>query len=520
MAANAAGADAVKLQKRSVAADLADDLGDSPYDNHNSFGKTYREHREKLELSPDAFAHLKDRIRYNRWNLTLFPTVCDIESANQMEMIGFPVYKIASRDIDNIPLIDHVARFGKPMILSTGMADWQMIDEAVGILEGYGVPFVLMQCTTCYPCEEKDANLAAIPAIRDRYGCLVGFSDHTQSETLPAAAVAMGACVIEKHLTLSQEMPGSDHKASLEPEPFRRMVKAIRDFETARGTGEKTGVADEQTKIKLGRSFVTVKPIAAGEIIDETDVTLKSPGGGFAWSDRGELFGAIAKRDIPANRVIRTEWVYDKPRLPLAMIDKKAADEIMGPSAMNEAEDYTESYQRRHTPEMRKLLGVFRWRGLHDHFDLIAPMLRKAQTIIDLGGADCPVVPWAEVSDKQQNDCFGRRTIGLHAFGFDLFFSSHCMEHLDRDPGGIFSWFYADHIIAHVPSWTCKRWRAENYDNANQPNGHKRNFSLSGEDTLGIETVRIDEFLSQWFDITFAENVGDNSILVIGKAKQ
>lgn len=299
-AAHDAGVDAVKFTKRHLPSDMTAAMASRPYDGPQSFGATYGEHRAALELSIDDYRHLKERMRYNEWPETMFWTVCDKRSADEIEeAFNPPLYKIASRDLDNIPLIEHVSIFGKPIILSTGMSRRYDIHAALAACGE--CPAVAMVCTSVYPCEESQVELCRLASLR-ACRCIVGYSNHHPGIVAPQTAAALGASVIEIHLTLSRAMKGTDHAASIEPHEVRTLVENIRAAE--RMTALTMFSPPVASRNKLGRSLVAVRDIPEGATIGEADVCLKSPGDGVRWHDRDRIIGRRAVRDIMADTTI------------------------------------------------------------------------------------------------------------------------------------------------------------------------------------------------------------------------
>ena len=305
--AEKAGVDAVKFVKRDIPSELTKEQYNKPYDNPNSFGKTYGKHREFLELSVAQHKELKEYA--NSKGLIYFSSACDIKSVNDMESINVPAYKIASRDLTNIPLIEYIAKTGKPMILSTGMAILEDIDDAVRTIRKYHDKFALLHCTSEYPTPYEHVNLRRIFTLKERYKCLVGSSDHTIGIMIPVAAVALGAKIIEKHITLHRYMKGTDHAGSLEPEGISKVVRDIRNFEKALGDGKfefKDYLLDSRNK--LARSLVSKTPIKKGEALREDMLTLKSPGTGLLWRERYKILGKVANRDIDIDVTLKEEY--------------------------------------------------------------------------------------------------------------------------------------------------------------------------------------------------------------------
>jgi len=266
----------------------------------------------------------------------------DLESlAFLVDGLGVDTLKIASGELTNAPLLVAAGRSQLPVILSTGMSTLDDIRQALGALAwgalhdepraGETADFagltadtaaaaylrekvVLLHCTTQYPTPPAAVNLKAIKAMQDAFGLRVGFSDHTTSTVIPAASVAMGACVIEKHFTLDRHLPGPDHAASLEPDDFRLMVAQIRAVESALGDGEKQVQAIEKENLPVARkSLVAAEPIARGAQFDETNLTVKRPGGGISPFHYWRLLGTAATRDYAADEPIDDAPTVEKP---------------------------------------------------------------------------------------------------------------------------------------------------------------------------------------------------------------
>jgi sialic acid synthase SpsE len=298
-----AGADAVKTVKRHLPNELTLAARNLRYDSPHAFGRTYGEHREALEL--DVAAHAAIAARARRHGLHFIATVCDVVSAAELNEVGVDAFKIASRDLGNLPLVQFVTQLGQPIILSTGMSTWTEIDAAVEIVSSSGVPWAVMQCTSLYPTPDGEAHLRALPALADRYDAVVGFSDHTLGTVIAPAAVALGAALVEKHLTLDRAAPGSDHACSAEPEELHVLIENVRRVETALGRADKpVPAAIDGVRRKLGRSLVTRVPLVAGTVVDESMLTLKSPGDGVAWIDRSRIVGRRLARNLDADTII------------------------------------------------------------------------------------------------------------------------------------------------------------------------------------------------------------------------
>ena len=261
---------------------------------------------KKLELSPQQHLELIDYCREKE--VRFFSTAFDLESIDFLGELHFGLWKIPSGEITNYPYLKKIALRGEPVILSTGMSDLQDIHAAIGILEKYGVPreqMTVLHCNTEYPTPMKDVNLRAMQTIRQQLGVRVGYSDHTLGIEVPIAAVALGAEVIEKHFTLSREMEGPDHKASLEPDELKAMVKAIRHIEMALGNGEKKPTESEAKNRPVARkSIVASAFIKQGEIFTEENITVKRPGTGISPMEWENVLGQRAKKDFQADGLI------------------------------------------------------------------------------------------------------------------------------------------------------------------------------------------------------------------------
>jgi sialic acid synthase len=291
------GADAVKFQKRDIPSELTKAAFERPYDNSNSFGKTYGEHRLFLELSEDQHLELKEYA--NSVGMVYFCTPCDVLSVELLERIGCPFYKVASRDLTNIPLLEKLGSTGKPVIISTGMADLEDIDDAFVALKRGPESVIIMQCTSEYPCHLENVNLKAMATLRKKYKAIVGLSDHTSGVIISSAASVMGAHLIEKHITLDRTMKGTDQPGSLEYAGLKKLIQYIRAIEQATGDGEKlVNPATRASKEKLARSLTSKQFIPANTILTENMLCLKSPGTGLKWKEKDKIVGKKSLHDI------------------------------------------------------------------------------------------------------------------------------------------------------------------------------------------------------------------------------
>ncbi|MCP9236787.1 N-acetylneuraminate synthase family protein [Lewinella sp. JB7] len=301
------GADAVKFQKRDIPSELTREAFDRAYDSPNSFGKTYGEHRIFLELNEEQHLELKEYAMSQ--GVPYFCTPCDVPSVEMMERIGVPFYKVASRDLTNLPALAAMAKTGKPVIISTGMASHEDIEDALEVLGKDRQDIVILQCVSQYPADMENVNLQAMHTLRERYHKITGFSDHTAGIIASVAASVMGAAVIEKHITLSRAMKGSDQAGSLEEPGLKKMIEYIRLSEKAKGDGVKVvNPATLAAKEKLARSVTSNRNIPKGTVVTEDMLCLKSPGTGLSWKNRSQIVGKISQKDIEADTTLSPEF--------------------------------------------------------------------------------------------------------------------------------------------------------------------------------------------------------------------
>ena len=306
--AAAAGADAVKFQKRAVDRCFTRAVLEAPYLGPNSFGMTYGEHKRALELSEADYWELAERSRER--GVMFLVTPFDEESADLVEKLGCPAFKVASHNLTNLPLLEHVARKGRPIVLSTGMASMTEVEDAVETVRRHHDQLVLLQCTSAYPAKVSELNLNVIRTYRERFACPVGYSAHESEEVTLYAAVALGACVIEKHFTKDRALKGPDHAASFEPQEFRRAVEEIRKVSAALGASEKaTGPGERSNREKHHRSVVSLAAIPRGTMIRREMLTTKAPGTGLEPKRLPEIVGCRARVDIPEDTTITAEML-------------------------------------------------------------------------------------------------------------------------------------------------------------------------------------------------------------------
>lgn len=306
-AARVAGADAVKFQNF-VAEDVATTrAGMAAYQKRNT-GKSESqiEMIRKFELPDAAFTAIVAHCRRRRVMFMSTPHG-GFASVDVLRRIGVPAVKIGSADLNNLPLLAYAARLRKPMILSTGMADMDDVAEAVDVVRKAGNDkIVVLQCTTDYPARREDVHLRAMQTMRQAQNVLVGYSDHTVGAESAVLAVALGACVIEKHLTLDNAMAGPDHRASANPQVFKDYVKAIRDAEVMLGSPRKTvAKSARQYRPLVLKSVVARRAIKRGETLSKQNLAIKRPGTGLSPRHYFEMLGKRAQRDLQADALIK-----------------------------------------------------------------------------------------------------------------------------------------------------------------------------------------------------------------------
>lgn len=306
-AAAEAGADLVKFQTFNANRQVTRTAKKADYQTQTTDSKeSQHEMLRRLELTEamhkELIAHCAAR------NIGFFSTGFDIESVDLLASLGQDQFKIPSGEITNLPYLRHIGRLGKAVILSTGMATLGEIEAAIDVLEQSGTPRVnmtVLHCTTEYPTPMAEVNLRAMQSIHTAFGVAVGYSDHTPGIEVAIAAVALGASVIEKHFTLDRNLPGPDHKASLEPEELKAMVAAIRNIEIALGDGIKRLTPSEARNKPVARkSLVASRAIKAGEAFTAENLTTKRPGTGISPMRWDEVMGQVARRDYQEDDLI------------------------------------------------------------------------------------------------------------------------------------------------------------------------------------------------------------------------
>ena len=300
-AAKECGADAVKLQKRDNRALYTREFYEQPYNNELSFGRTYGEHREALELGADDYREL---LRHaSDAGIALFATAFDVESADLLAELDVPAFKFASGDLRNTPLQRHVASFGKPMLLSTGGGTMEDIERAVDTILPINDQLCVLQCTAAYPANVEDLNLNVITTLRERFpNVVVGLSDHQNGIAMAVVAYMLGARVIEKHFTLDHALKGRDHAFSLMPEGMRRLVRDLHRIPDALGDATKRPLPIEADPLeKMGKKLVAARELELGHVLTADDLAIKSPAdGGLPPYELDRLVGRTLRRPVAA----------------------------------------------------------------------------------------------------------------------------------------------------------------------------------------------------------------------------
>lgn len=304
LAAKEAGVDAVKFQTFKTENLVTIDAKKAEYQEKATEQGTQFDMLKKLELTYDEFRELK-RFCDNE-NIKFLSTAFDLDSIEFLHSLGMDIWKIPSGEITNYPYIKKIAEYNEPIILSTGMADFDEIKVAKDLIKKYNDnELVILHCTTAYPTDFKDVNLKVMNKIKEEMGVNIGYSDHTIGIEVPIAATTLGATVIEKHFTLDKNMEGPDHSASLEPDELKEMVNSIRNIEIALGDGKKNiSEIEKANKQDARKSIVAKTDIKKGEIFTENNLTIKRPGTGISPMNWNEIIGTEAKRDYKKDELI------------------------------------------------------------------------------------------------------------------------------------------------------------------------------------------------------------------------
>ncbi len=308
------GAHAVKLQKRDNRGLFTREAYEKPYENENSFGATYGEHREELEFGRAEYVELKAFC--DELGVTFFATAFDFASADLLAELNMPAYKIASGDLTNTPLLRHVARIGKPVIFSTGGGTIEDVRRAHETLATENDQVAILQCTAGYPAEWSELDLGVISTYRREFPeAVVGFSSHDNGIAMAVAAFVLGSRIVEKHFTLNRALKGTDHVFSLEPQGMRKMVRDLKRANVALGDGTKNVHPSEiAPATKMGKKLVAARDLPAGHVLGEDDVALKSPGDGLPPYQLERVLGSELRRPVLEDETLTFELLEE--RLP------------------------------------------------------------------------------------------------------------------------------------------------------------------------------------------------------------
>jgi len=312
--AKAAGASAVKLQKRDNRTLFTREMYDRPYDHENSFGRTYGEHREFLEFGTTEYMELQQFAR--ELDITFFATAFDIRSADFLARLDMPAYKIASADLRNIPLLTHVAHLGKPMIMSTGGGTLDDVRRAYDGVMPINRQLAILQCTASYPAAFEELDLRVIETYRGLFpDVVVGLSAHDNGIAMAVAAYVLGARIVEKHFTLNRALKGTDHAFSLEPVGLRKTVRDLTRIRVALGDGQKRVYPSEVPGItKMGKKLVAAHPLRSGQILAAENVSIKSPGGdGLEPYELHHVLGRVLRKDLDTDEAIQLDMLGPRP---------------------------------------------------------------------------------------------------------------------------------------------------------------------------------------------------------------
>lgn len=302
-----AGASAAKFQKRDNKTLFTPELYNQPYNSENSFGETYGKHREALEFGVEEYKICIAEAQ--RVGITFFATAFDFRSADFLSEMDMPAFKIASGDLQNLPLLKYVAKLNKPMIISTGGSNFQMIQNAVETIRTVHNQVAILQCTASYPAKYEHLNLKVISKLMDLYPeNVIGYSGHDNGIAMAVVAYTLGARIVEKHFTLNRTLKGTDHVFSLEPQGMQKMVRDLKRSALALGDGEKIIYADETAPIKkMGKMIIAAKDLQAGHLVNFEDLEFRSPAEGLPPSFADKIVGKVLKQELKKHSPLTLE---------------------------------------------------------------------------------------------------------------------------------------------------------------------------------------------------------------------
>jgi sialic acid synthase len=323
--AKEAGCSAVKLQKRDNRSLFTKAMYDSPYNSENAFGATYGAHREALEFGRDQYTELKQFTR--DLEVSFFATAFDFRSADFLAELDVPAFKIASGDLKSIPLLRYVAKFGKPMIVSTGGGSLDDIQRAYDAIMPLNTQLCVLQCTAAYPVDAEQMNLRVITTLRERFrDIVIGLSDHQNGIALAPVAYALGARVIEKHFTLNRAWKGTDHAFSLEPVGLSKLVRDLQRTRVGLGDGIKRPYENElKPMLKMAKKLVAAKDLPAGHVLRAQDIALKSPNDGLSPQHYERIIGAKLTAPLKEDDNFALEGLELAPGQPIPPVEPVSA---------------------------------------------------------------------------------------------------------------------------------------------------------------------------------------------------
>lgn len=301
-AARAAGADAIKFQVHYLEHEMLREVPTS-----GNFDEPLWDVLEKTNLTDEQHIALSEHCE--RLGIQYLCTAYCREAGGFLARISVPAFKTGSGETTNHPFLQSLARHGRPLLVSTGMATEEEVDGTVEVLRATGAPFGIFHCTSEYPPVYEDINLGLIPLYKERYGVVVGHSDHTPNIYTALGAAALGADLIEKHFTLDKTQRGADHAVSIEPAELYELVRGVRMIEAARGTRKEVFERERPIRAWAHHSVVTLRPVAAGETLGEDNVWVKRPGTGIPAADLDRVLGRSAAHDLPADALLTWEDV-------------------------------------------------------------------------------------------------------------------------------------------------------------------------------------------------------------------
>ncbi len=292
------GVQAVKFQKRDNKTLYTKAFYNKPYDNENSYGATYGEHREYLEFGMDEYKELKKCAEEN--SVEFMATAFDFNSVDFLEELGVTSYKVASGDLTNIPLLTYIAKLGKPMFISTGAATLEEIRIAYEAVSAHNEKICLMHCVAGYPTEYHNLNLRVIETLKKEFpDAIIGYSGHDNGILAPVIAYMLGATVVEKHFTLNRSWKGTDHKFSLEPEGLRKQVRDLRRVDISLGDGKRVIYDFEmEARRKMGKGIYSACSLPAGTVLEWEHISLKTPANGIPPYLIDKIIGKKLKVDL------------------------------------------------------------------------------------------------------------------------------------------------------------------------------------------------------------------------------